>query len=140
MVGETTLKQLNIVSLPLAAVAAATAWVMTDSLPVAGGILFGALVALLPFITWHLVIRLTDGFRNRKRYGIAILITLAKYAAIALLIFALFSRNAINSLAFVGGMSIILATLILVGFGSFVGKAHAQHSDDPGNHANHERK
>lgn len=100
----------------------AVAHLVWGALSITGGIAMGYLLGILPFFSWHFAIRFTDGFRNRRRIGLAVLLMLAKYGVIAGFFWWIFSSDAVNILAFGGGMFIIVAILLALGFGSLGGE------------------
>lgn len=112
MIDNGFFRRLYSVSIGLGILLAAGAFALWSSSAVAGGIASGTAVALVPFASWHLAIRL---LQSRAGRILAALLTLGKYGLVGTALYFLLTRGAIHPWAFLAGMlSVMIVFLVLV--------------------------
>lgn len=130
MIGGINFKAFYAASLFVAAVAVTVLTVALQSLPVSVGFLAGYAVGIFPFASWHWIVWITDGFRLKNRFRLALFVMFVKYAVIGAALYFLIASEAINLLAFMGGMAIIVAILFIIGFNTTYGNKNVRDRDD----------
>jgi len=89
--------------------------IFSDDFTVPLGVSLGSVLGIAPFVSWHLIVHLTDGFSRKDRIPIAIAIGLGKYAVLGGAMVLLFSKSWVNSWALLGGLTAFLPVLVIVG-------------------------
>jgi hypothetical protein len=92
------------------------ALIFSSDFTVPAGVLFGSILGIAPFASWHLIATLTDGFRRKDRIPLAAGIGLGKYALLGALGWLLFRWNWVHPWALLGGLTIVLPVLVIAGF------------------------
>lgn len=91
------------------------ALIFSDDFTVPVGIIFGSVLGLAPFISWHLIVHVTEELKRKDRIPLAIGIGLGKYVVLAGLGYLLFSKNWVHPWALLGGLTAVLPVLVIVG-------------------------
>lgn len=76
-------------------------------------VVIGWAIAVSPFISWLLVVKITDGFKKRKLIGG--LVAIAKYPIIAFAVYSMMKSGSISPTFVVVGLSSIIPAVIVGG-------------------------
>jgi hypothetical protein len=79
------------------------------------GLLAGFVPGIVPFASWHLIVKITDGFKRRDRIWMAVSLGIGKYGLLGAGLYMVFTRELANVWAFVAGMSLVLPVLVILG-------------------------
>lgn len=101
---------LSIVELVLAQV---FCLVLLSSVQIATGLFVGWALLMITFVTWHIIVKITNGFRDKKRIHYAIMLGLAKYAVIIGGVFLLLKFNLLELTALIIGIAMVFPCLFL---------------------------
>lgn len=102
------------VSLVIFLTAQLVALIIWRDLAVHVGLLAGFVPGIVPFASWHLIVKITDGFKRRDRIWMAVFLWIGKYGLLGFGLYMVFTRDYANVWAFVAGMSLVLPILILL--------------------------
>jgi hypothetical protein len=79
------------------------------------GVAAGALASVVPFATWHMIVTWA-GPRGARWRGLVVGLILAKYALVAVLMWALFRSGWAHEVAFGAGLAAGTLAVIIVAF------------------------
>jgi hypothetical protein len=96
----------------LAVVQIGSALILTN-LQITIGLLVGWLVAMSPFVSWHLIIKMTNGFQSKEKRIHAVLLGLGKYVFIIALLFVLVKLEMIQPDALIAGTVMVVPCLLI---------------------------
>ncbi len=114
MITQAFLIRMYVTSASVAAVMAIAGWFAWHETTLPAGVALGFLVGLAPFVSWHLILSMTDGFQKSRR-GWIVLITLTKYAAVATLTYLSTTRGWVHPYALIAGILIPMVMLWILG-------------------------
>jgi hypothetical protein len=91
------------------------AFTLSNDLTVPIGVAVGSALGIVPIASWHLIVKLTDGFSRKNRIPLAIGIGVGKYAVLGVGLYLLIRHDLVNVWAFLGGSAIIIPVLLVLG-------------------------
>ena len=106
MIDEPLLKWLYIGSLVVCSVAIAVSHIIWQRIEISLGVAVGYVISLLPFLSWHWVLRKTKGFQLTGNKRIILLVTFGKYIIIAGSLYFVLVNQLLDTVAIVSGMFI----------------------------------
>ncbi len=79
------------------------------------GLLAGFVPGILPFASWHLIVKITDGFKRRDRIWMAVALGIGKYGLLGAGLYLVLKHELANLFAMVAGMSLVVPVLVILG-------------------------
>jgi len=79
------------------------------------GLLAGFVPGILPFASWHLIVKITDGFKRRDRIWVAVALGIGKYGLLGAGLYLVLKHELANLFALVAGMSLVVPVLVILG-------------------------
>lgn len=107
-------RQLYLVSAVLFLTALGVALMIWRDPAVLIGLAAGYALGVVPFVSWHLIVKITDGFTRKDRIWIAVAIGLGKYAGLGAALYYLFTKERVNLFAFVAGTAMVIPVLVVL--------------------------
>lgn len=111
---NTFFRQLYLVSAVLFLTALGVALMIWRDPAVLIGLAVGYALGVVPFASWHLIVKLTDGFTRKDRIRIAVAIGLGKYAGLGAALYYLLTKELVNLFAFVAGTAVVIPVLVVL--------------------------
>jgi hypothetical protein len=78
------------------------------------GVASGLVLGIVPFASWHFVIKFTDFFRKKRTIKYVVFFFLLKFILLVATLCLLFGLRLVNPLAFLGGFVISIFTILVL--------------------------
>jgi hypothetical protein len=108
------LKRFYLYSFFLLAILAVGSSIVGNNIKITVGLLFGYLIGIMPWISWHIIIKITKGFSKKGRGWLIFIITLVKYLGIGIALYFAVTRRLLPPAAIITGLSIIIFVLLMM--------------------------
>ena len=79
------------------------------------GLLAGFVPGIVPFASWHLIVKITDGFKRRDRIWMAVALGIGKYGLLGAGLYLVLKYELANLFALVAGMFLVVPVLVILG-------------------------